>query len=246
MEKLSSLSPVEVLIYIAKSKLTFKELLKYTMMDMVVKQILKLEMSELDGDEVKYVTIGSEFKNYDPKSFEEPQLSPFTQDQELKVLFEHYVRMCHENVGSYKAHLFTRIIDNQDHTPNIKQGFFQRITNEYTLNSNGKRIKSKIEAELASLSEKLPELLKSDKEGLKKIIKAIGGNIFLVSGFNPSKLKKLDFTSPEEYDDSYYYDDYIWHYLLMDDFGTSFDTHMDTSMGCSGDSDGDNGCGGCD
>lgn len=249
MQKLTSLSPAQVLLYTSKTKPAFKDLLKYTVMDLIIKRVLKIEKVDAEGEEAQYVLPGQDFSAFEAKTFEVPMVSPFSKASDLKVLFEHYVKMCFDNAGSYKRYVFTRLIAEQNLSNDFKQGFWGKLFDTYALTDSGKKTKGQIESELKELAEKLPSMMENDKEGLKKIIEQLGGNIFLVEGFDMAELKRLDFSLPYE-DDGF--DDVLVYFFLFDSFDDSFDSHYDSYSGCSGDDSGcsgdsgcSSGCGGC-
>ena len=83
MELLTKLTPAETYLILENSKCDFRNLLKYTLIDLLIKNVLKAEDHEEQSHPrnpiriVSYVSTGSNFSTYTPKPHELPFLQPF-------------------------------------------------------------------------------------------------------------------------------------------------------------------------
>ena len=106
MNQLNKLTPAETLLIRSGPATHLKDLLKYTLMDLIYKQVLELEEMKIQTDlqnsfkTYRYIRIGKKFHNYTGLAHEKVFLSPFLQNNILKLLFDNAVRIGYENAGS--------------------------------------------------------------------------------------------------------------------------------------------------
>lgn len=118
METLAQLTPAETYLISNNSNATFRELLKLTLADLCLKQVLRIEERELQSHPnnpiriLKYILIGRNFHNHIPKAHEIVFLSPFRKSPEIEILFNHLIRMGYENAGSRKRYIFNSLLMN--------------------------------------------------------------------------------------------------------------------------------------
>lgn len=238
MENLKKYAPAQVIAITSTDYPQLKKFIKFTTMDLLIRGILKIKTNDLD---VMNICVGPEFKKHQPIPLEEPIISIFLEDDQIRLIMNRFVKLTFENAKSIKPYLFERIIEQPGFSSFFNQGFWQRFLASIRLSEEGKELRRKLQAELDQLKVELPDMLKSNPEDVKKLIHEIGGNIFLVDGFDWNELKKLNFDLPT----SERAGDDMWLYMFMfTDFGSSFDTQVD-DFSSSTDGGGDSGCSGC-
>lgn len=261
MEILTKLTPAETYLLRENSKCEFKDLLKYTLVDLLIKKVLVSEDIEEQPHAnspvriIRYVRVGPNFKNYVPRPHELPFLKPFQQSDELQLLFRHLVKVSFENSGSKKSFIFDRLWKNKVVSESIKSDFFTRLFVSVSFTEQGKSLQSEITRALLKLENDLPVLIEENPKAASELLSKINGNVFLLKSFNFELLKKVT----EEYDKGMDMPSHnsSWGcsgcYMYFDTYLDSFDsgysdagTDSGTS-GCGGTSgcSGCSGCGGC-
>lgn len=261
MEILTKLTPAETYLLYEKSNCEFKNLLKYTLVDLLIKKVLISEDVEQQSHPsspiriVRYVSIGPNFKSHTPRPHELPFLKPFQKSQELQLLFKHLVKVSYENSGSKRSFIFDLLLKNGMINESIKNDFFKKLFLNISLTERGRHLNSNIASALIKLEDELPQLIKEDPNTASELLREINGNVFLLKSFDFELLKKVS----EEYDkalDKSSHDS-SWGptgcYVYFDTYSDSFDSGFSsaggdggcsTGSGCSGCS-GCGGCGGC-
>jgi hypothetical protein len=259
MTILSKLTPAETLLLSDGYFTNYPNLLKYTLMDLLIKRVLKIDKRQFQARandkirEVIYITQGEKFLGYESLPHEFVFLKIYNTEP-VSILFRHLVKVGYENAHSEYAYK-KMIAAYKPLDECFEQNFFQRIfLKEFSLTDKGEELQIKIKAEIDSLNNTLPGLIANDKDQAAKIIHAIGGNIFL--------LKNIDFKLVHDLDKDF-----------MDEMNkrkssagcstgcgtgcsvlTDFDTHshsFDNSCssahdsGCGSSCGGDSGCSGC-
>uniref|UniRef100_UPI00404AB868 hypothetical protein n=1 Tax=Flavobacterium sp. TaxID=239 RepID=UPI00404AB868 len=255
MKNLSELTPAEVYILI-NEKITHRELLKITFIDLLFKQVLRsfeVERQPHIRQEVRiyqYIGIGQNFNNYKSKNHEKFFLSTFEKDAEIEILFRSLVK-----VGFQKSMTLSNFKDELIQTPILKkcfsQNIFQIIFNSYSFTDYGKELKRKVEKEIENLNAEFSNLDNIENQKAIELIKVIGANIFLLDNMNYELLSKIEADLATEMNrtttstdgsgcSGWYFDNYSSDF----DSGCSSHSSFSDASGCSGCS-GCAGCGGC-
>src|SRR5688500_7078005 len=106
MKHLSKLTPAETLCLKNGPETPLQDLLKYTVMDLLLKQVLVLEEVQRQPNPrdpvriYKYATTGRNFESYRSKRHERVFISPFQNDRALRILFRNMVKVGYQNAGS--------------------------------------------------------------------------------------------------------------------------------------------------
>ena len=125
MNQLNKLTPAETLLIRSGPAAPLKDLLKYTLMDLIYKQVLEVEETKIQADlqhsfkTYRYISIGKKFHSYTGMAHEYVFLSPFLKNHILKMLFDNIVRVGFQNAGYQskytsmilKSHLLEDILD---------------------------------------------------------------------------------------------------------------------------------------
>lgn len=263
METLKKLTPAETLILRDTSSAAFRNLLKFTLIDLILKRVLVIK-NEVTGQEqeespvaYKNVEAGPAFNGYHPKEHEWIYLSPYKKDADISIQFKHLVKMGWESARNRNHYIFKQILTSNEVNRAVKEGWFYRIFGSVKLTEEGAVLQRRVNTELSQLEDKLPSLIDNNPEGAKDIISQIHGNILLLRSFDYSLLKQLDAVFEEELIDRQTPMETdtaaLWFFFLYDDFQSSFDSEYNSysgdgswgSGGCSADGGGDGGCSGC-
>ncbi|MFL5728761.1 MAG: hypothetical protein ACJ75J_04665, partial [Cytophagaceae bacterium] len=203
MRELSKLYPAQTLLLTEGKKASLKDLLKFTFMDLLLKQVLKTEKrtyraSKYDKEQiVKYVLAGNNFSAYKPAAHELAFLEPFKKSRTISIMFRHIVKMGYQNAR--KENLYQLVIGNTYPTQEyFSRNFFHYIFGGFSLTSRGRELKVKVEKELEELDDTLPLMMVRNKEKAMEILKEIKGNVFLLKNVSLSLLGEIDKELMEE------------------------------------------------
>jgi hypothetical protein len=234
---------------------SLRDLLKYTLMDLILKQVLMtvdVERQARPGDPVrvyKYVSIGKNFRRHRCMPHERVFVSVFQDTGEMRMLFRNLVKIGYQNSGS-KRYYFPHLTTNVNLSDVFYKSFFQRLLGGFSYTKNGIKLQEELGREITALEKTLPGILANDRARGIEMLRAIGGNVFLLKG--------IDFSIAKEFDDEFFEE----ATPPKKDSGCSsgcwtvFDSYpdsdsSDTGSGCGGDGDsgcsssGCSGCGGC-
>lgn len=262
METLKKLTPAETLVLRDTSGTSFRDLLKFTLIDLILKRVLIIRNEsnepESEGDNqvgLKHLEKGPAFDQYDHKYHELIYMMPFKDDPELSIQFKHLVKIGWESAKSRNQYMFRHVLMSKDIVRTVKEGWFYRTFGYCKLTDEGHEMQRRINTELNRLSDTLPSMVENNPEGAKDIMSQIYGNVLLLKSFDYSLLKQLDEVFEEDMIERHSPMDTdtaaIWFLFLYADFETTFNSEFDSygaggwsGGGCSGDGGGDGGCGG--
>lgn len=250
---LQTLTPAESLL-LRKGDITPKfEMLKLTLMDLLLKQVLRIETEEHQSNSrdpvraLQYVMPGENFKGYAALPHELVYLTDFQKSKDLRMSFRDCVRIGFENSESEKKMQHTVRL-----TPSLtnafEQSFIQKLIGGFDYTDKGFSKRLQLEHEIRSLEETIPALLQIHREQALEELKKIGGNIFLLHGLGLVLLADIErefFKNIPAYEatsgcgsgcGTIYSNDFDGAYPSDSDSGDS---------GCSSGDGGCSGCGGC-
>lgn len=235
-----NLTPAESLMIISP-KSNGDEMMKLTLIDLLLKRDLKLDIEENKSKflEKSRITIISEAEP--SKIFLKPHENVLVEliweHQELKL--NKFAKIFYEKVGSSIEYKNKYIMD-----PLVEKGYFKRQRKMllalapyimYVLTDDGLEVKSKI-VELLDEAEHLEKWMKEDLGHAKAYLSVLGSHILLTSNYNVDDIQKfnkmLSYLKPESHTREYY-----GYYLYnvpsgyLDDYGNlkSFD-FLDISL----------------
>lgn len=255
MDLLTNLTPAENYLIKEHSNATFKEALKLTIADLLLKKIIRVDERKSDeatADEPseKYVMVGDEYKAYQARKHETVILSPFANAEELEIHFKDFIKTVFQNASSFKNFCIKLILKETQLLEYFKQNFWFKLFGTLKLNDLGLEFKTKLEEELQKVASAFTEAMKSDKAKALEIIGKIHGNIYLLSGLDPEIIKEIEreLSKQSSYSDTDYYPyDTYWLWYAADGYDTnvSFDDVFDSADSSDGGDGGDGGCSGC-
>lgn len=262
MEILKKITTAEAYLLIACDDATFKNLLKNTLVDLLLKKVLRIEEQNFQPDNndpaqiISYIKAGENIKKYKAKAHEEIFLKTFVDNEELEIIFRHYVSMVYENAGSKRSYI-KGIRKNAAMRAYFSNGILTFLFGAVILTAQGAKVMDKINEELSELEKTLPKLAETNPKKAKAIINEINANVLLLNSFDLDLIKKVDsqFKSviSNSSESSIHFDgvDFILFDIYFNGFDTEFDTEFDSNEfsgdGSWGDSDGcsDSGCSSC-
>jgi len=175
MEFLEKFTPAENYLILENSKASLKELLKLTMLDLFLKEVIATEIVVVKSDErsperiLTYVQSCINFQSYQPKSHEEIFLSPFQADSENKILFKHLIKMSYDEAESTRNFVYHLILNHSETSNLFETG---KMFRNIRLNDAGRRAKIQLVKDLNELTSSLL----NDTSVLTKV----NGNLFLI------------------------------------------------------------------
>lgn len=235
MKILSQLSPAETLMVTNPVHVSLKELMKVTIMDLLLKQALEIRKEERVSRSVSkivrvytYIYPGKNFKSYKPKPHEKIFLSPFNSNPNIKVILRQLIKMSYEKATTqnfYKG----KILKNKS----LKKFHFTLLPvylfGQYDLNTKGKEIQKEVREYLQLIDDTIVELIKIDRKRAIEMLLKIGGNLFLLENLEYDLLRKLNWNFSE--DEKQAFEDGIdrsewWRYLGMGDDSVDTAAHF--------------------
>ncbi|MBL6446020.1 hypothetical protein JMN32_06850 [Fulvivirga sp. 29W222] len=251
MEILNKLSPAETYLIRATSDATFKDLLKYTLSDLLLKKVLHYEERILQSNEkspermVSYISTGENFLNYDALKHEVPFLKAFFKNPEIDIMFRHIVKMGYDEAGSKNNYIFTHLLSNPLMKEKVKGGVINRLFNRVRLTDLGIRAKSQINDAFEKLEIELPTLLEKSPEKALELLKKINGNVFLIEGIDFEQLIKVDSEITDEINRQNQSSSYLNPLMYFTSESFPFDSDFDSADGCGSGCSSCSGCSGC-
>lgn len=257
MEILSTLTPAETLLILKESDVKFKELLKYTFLDLLLKQVIKVKEIKTRAHKNEpvrtnnYVVVGKSFTSHNRLAHEKVFLKMFDKNQSIQVLFRHFVKAGFENASERKNYILSYLVINPDMKGYFKTGLISYVLGRIKLTEKGQEIKAVIQNEINQIEEALPQWIQTDKSKAVALLTALQGNVFLLQNFDMDVLKNFDSEFQKEFErhnqaDGFWTNNSWIDFDMYDhSFESSYDTFSDVVSGCSGCS-GCGGCGGCD
>jgi hypothetical protein len=259
LKHLSKLTPAETLIVKRGDSAPLNELLKYTLMDLLLKQVLTIEEVERQPSShdpikiYKYVTTGRVFNKYKLNPHEIVFISIFQRDPSVRILFRNLVKLSYQKAQSADNY-YSYFITNSANLKGIfKSTIYQRIFGGFNYTDKGTQLKFEIEDEIKRLEEAFSfKRLSNDKRELETL-RSIGGNIFLLNGLDFAISKEIDKELFEEISKSKRSDECSGCWTSFHGYSETFDSSCSSDTGhgesgdsgCSGSDSGCSGCGGC-
>ncbi len=186
MDLLSKLSPAETLL-ILKPASTMADLMKFTLMDLLMKEELMVsgyESNELLGKArlgFARIVRGKKFKLNEPKLHEMIFLFPFYKKPESKIVFKHLLQMAMNTAKSESNYKNKLLLDAIDMKPVFKKSLLNKIFGGMILSESGKKCQKDIITYFSFLDKELPAMMKNEKEKAQEILLKIKGNVLLLN-----------------------------------------------------------------
>ncbi|NQZ78769.1 MAG: hypothetical protein HRT61_22040 [Ekhidna sp.] len=188
MDILKKLSPAEAKL-ILEPDCKVSELLKFTFMDLLMRQILRTKLAD---EVVKYhqISTGSEFQSFKLKKHEELFTKGFAKDSEMVLSLFEVKKLIQTKFKNPKDLKWSYFIE-----PNLSEYFKQLPTGlvrrfvKIKLNSNGESLKEELTDVFKDLDDQFSGEL--TKEKISAIYSLIGTNVILIKGYDSKELTEL-------------------------------------------------------
>jgi hypothetical protein len=253
--RIAQFTPAETLFIRDGSSAMLKDLLRLTLMDLLLKQVLTIEEVERQPsprDPVRtyrYISKGKTFFGHKTLPHENVFISAFDPTKERKVLFRNVVKISYENAESFKSYQ-TRLMESPNLHNLFERSFIQSIFGRFTYSAQGQSVQKEVLQNISQLESIIPNLMAHERAKGIEILKSIGGNVFLLKG--------LDFALAREIEEIILQESSkrkaaggcaTGCFVIYTDYSKEFDSSCSTESGsdgsgCSGCS-GDSGCSGC-
>ena len=256
MNYLTKFTPAETLIFLEMDKVLFRELLKATFLDLLLKKVLMTKRKSYKPSAndpyvtVKHVCAGSNLKLYKTLTHETIFVDAFKRSKNMEPLLRHYVTLVNENAINRKTYLEC-IKELPNVKPYLMQSFWQKLFGGFGLTKEGESIAKGIDFELGELDILLPELIKNNKREALTLIKKVNGNIFFLNNLDLKQLHLLDIKELGKPEDEVYFEEIPdgcsagTQWDSFEGHSHSFDSSCGTSNGSDNSGCGSSGCSGC-
>ncbi|MDX1446107.1 hypothetical protein, partial [Lishizhenia sp.] len=199
MSDLSKLKPAETLLIMKGENAAFKDLMKYTLMDLILKQVLEIKETvrrvkrgrRFKDKRIKYVVKGNNFDNYSPNIFEIIYLSTYQHTPEIKIVLSKLIKVAYSAAKTEEEYR-NCILETHPFPKSFKKSFFQKYFGGVSITEEGKERKSMIDIQLSEIDNKFDSLLKDNPKEALSLLLEIGGNIFLLKNIDFELLRKID------------------------------------------------------
>jgi hypothetical protein len=219
--RLSELKPAGTKL-ILEPKTELIELLKLTLFDLTLKQVLIIKKSlkrshPRDPYLREYVIVetGKNYSKYKPSKFEKYFTERIDEDSyfQLKV----YLRAIFKEIPSEYRHKKEIVRDLKIYDL-FNNDLFSNIFSWLKTNNNGNKLKKDITEYLNQVDDNIGNIVKNEPDKALKLILFLQGNIFLLKNLKFELLEnlKLISTTRSKNNKDKYYDDWLWANFIYD------------------------------
>jgi hypothetical protein len=253
--RIAQFTPAETLFIRDGSSAMLKDLLRLTLMDLLLKQVLAIEEIERQPsprDPVKayrYIGKGKTFFSHKVLPHENVFISAFDSTKDRKFLFRNLVKISYENSESFKSYQ-TRLMESPNLHRLFERSFLQSIFGGFTYSTQGQSVQKEVLQNISQLETIIPKLMVQERSKGIEILKSIGGNVFLLTGLNFALAREIEEIILQESSKRKAAGGCAVGCFVYADYAKEFDSSCATDSGsdwsgCSGCSGGDSGCSGC-
>lgn len=248
IEILSKYTSAETYFILKEADVGLKELMKYTLMDLLFKRVLEMNTehkNESRGEKAKvynYVRVGREFTHYKPLPHEMIYLSPYYKSKSIRILFQHLISMGIQNAGAEKKYIQNNFLKREEMKHLFVSSRFAIFFTRLNLSDRGKAEKERLLQALGRVDVSLVDSILNVTGKGRSDVSTIGGNIFLLEKARSKVLQKISYQLKEDLQRSVgNYDFMTWitfeSYEML--FNTIFDELNSSNTGS------DSGCNSC-
>ncbi|MCS7019693.1 MAG: hypothetical protein RMJ87_11420 [Cytophagales bacterium] len=260
------LTPAEALVLLHGKMLNFKQLLKLTLMDLLLKKVLAIRTTPFIKSSNQpvvhmYLHRGAKYAEYRPLAHEAIYTKHFAREPNREISFINLIRLGRRYAIS-TTYLRQKIMKTPQLLTSFERGFWISLTDKVKYTAEGALKRTHVETELNELTNLLPQVYHSDRATVRRLLHMMNGNLFLSNAIDHNLLLLVDEELSRLFarehaasadDDSaeeflFIAEDWSFDDSFEDGFGSDSDGGGDSSdgggdSGCGG---GDSGCGGGD
>ncbi len=183
-------TPAEILIILAPNAYNGRQMVQYTLLDLIAKDVLQYEKEEKDGKTCCNLLEGPALHTYTPRPHEAALLDPFKKGQphiQLKL----FLKMLKQNVGGYSRYRRNFVQRSFMLQPYFKASFWN-FFNAITLSDQGKQLQIQIKAQMQAARDALKH--PTGQSGLpaeSAALLALGGNVLLLAEMDGLMRRKV-------------------------------------------------------
>jgi hypothetical protein len=250
---LHELTPAESLLLRKGDETPLNDALRYTLIDLLIKQVLSMEDDRRDPlpnpiVAQRYIRAGKNFNDYAALPHEICFLIPFRKSKGLRMLFKNCVQVGFENATLQRA-LQKMIMSSPMLHNAFEKSFIQYLVGGFYYSSHGFSLRRNLDDEINQVERQLTHLLKTNREEALSKAKLLNGNILFLNGLDLTAFKEFEAIFLDEVTERKNSSDgggcggWSSFETYSCDFSESSPSDSDSS-GCSGDSGCGSGCGG--
>ncbi|MFM9947243.1 MAG: hypothetical protein ACKV1O_04835 [Saprospiraceae bacterium] len=248
-------TPAEVMMILSPNAIKGGDMLKFTFLDLIIKEVLAYEKVEKDGKIFRNILTGPLLYAYQALPHEMVCLAPFQKGQpriELKL----YVRTLTQNVGGY-YNFRQKYVKRAPRLKPFFQSSFWNILNMHVLSDQGKRLQQSLKTQIEAVRTCLKNIaMRNYDPAANPLVQNLGNNVIILKEWEPfmhrkdlEVLAKSFLKQPAQVDLDFPEFDAQLLDVFMDAWSDISDAFSDggggSSDGGDGSSDGGSGCGGC-
>lgn len=183
--QLTHQTPAETLLLLYGERASLKELLKVTLMDLMLKKVIqsvnlfRIPKGNQKPRFYKYIMIDKNFPKYQPQLHELVFLAPFYVQNDQQILFRHLIAVGFQKSKS-QNHYQQLVSQTQVLQKAFSQTVFQMLFGGRTLTIAGEELKKNAISEMLVMEEILPKQLSNEPKKALETLSKIQGNIFLL------------------------------------------------------------------
>jgi len=245
MEILATSSSVKTHLVLETSKTSLKDLLRLTLLDLLMKRVLELRIMEIQHhpqDPVYkdyYVVAGANFKGYRYQAHERFFLQAFIQNNSRHVVLRHLIKTGIKGAKNEKTFIYKYIRKCPILQNKFKGSLVYNLWGVTRLNEDGQELQARMRTEIQELELSLPKLLLRDPKQAMEVLLKIKANLFLlrnasttiIEGIKPEFFIEIKRKAKEEAidfgEETYFWDLLTIYRRFVYDFDRTFDSVED-------------------
>ena len=200
MELLSRITPAETLMLLKPTDSRMRDLMKFTVMDLILRQVLfveHLQRKTVQGNRMigyLYVFAGRNFRREKPTLHEMVFLYPYYKRPRAKIIFHHLLQMAYSHAKNEEHFKRKYLLDSAPLRELIHIGFWQQVFGSFSLSEEGKKKRDEVILYFNRLDSELPDHINQKDDMAKALIRQIKGNVLLL---NSIRFELLDLIGRE-------------------------------------------------
>jgi hypothetical protein len=223
MRTIASFSPAESLLILKRKQTTVAQLLKVTLMDLLLKKVLIQNSKEGESSDFT-ISRGPNFESYSNLPHEDVFLSAIRRkgDISLRTL----INMVSANAGFFNQYT-KKFFEMERFRLCFQSGIVRFFAGRFQRSIYGEKVFRQLSQEVEDLEAMLPDLMQTHPAAALEVLKEIGGNVFILKRVDfklMTEIEKefvLETNAKQTRQTSTFDDPIFWFWLTMDWHGVS-------------------------